>query len=443
MLKGVKRMTVGSFACAGTSSCPSNQQPIILREKKFLPHDFAAFMAKYKIGAELGRGGFGTVYSGFRSTDGLPVAVKFIARRNVTEWKKNPDNSIIPMEIALLEGCTGIPGVIQMYDWYERSDGYLIVMERPSPCQDLFDYISCSGALNERIARDFFKQVVDTVIACDNVGVLHRDIKDENLIVDMKTGHLKLIDFGSGAFKKPPGELYTDFEGTRVYSPPEWIISSKYEGNKATVWSLGILLYDMVCGDIPFHRDQDLIKPTPMVWRTKISHACQHLIQSCLTFDAEKRCTLEDIKNHPWLREQTDSVPSTSTYADRYSSVPAHLQTKAVQHPMLHHAVELPGVSEDNLLANYKATAEACEEAESSSELSKSCPPTTSLRKDSNSSGCNDSVDRCRFIVGNSASSCSVFSSSSRSDLLSSRTSSGYNTASSPSDPTFILEGGD
>lgn len=429
-------MTIGTFTCAG-ASCSSAHHNASLREER--SHDYSVFKKKYKLGPELGRGGFGTVYSGFRVSDGLPIAIKFIARCNVTDWKKGSDGSAIPMEIALLTGCIGICGVIQMYDWYERPDGYLIVMERPSPCQDLFDYISDNGPLNETIAKNFFRQVVDTVIACDKVGVLHRDIKDENLIVNLKSGQLKLIDFGSGAFKKSPGELYTDFEGTRVYSPPEWIISSKYEGTKAAVWSLGILLYDIVCGDIPFHRDQDITKPSPMMWRTKISRGCQNLIQRCLTFDPVKRCTLKDIKNHPWMRESSPrSLSPAEIYPERYSSVPAQLQTQATQHPVLHHAVELPGVSEDNLLANFEEAVEAVEEPELSMELSKSCPTATLIR-DNNSSGCGDLENRCRFIVGNSASSCSVFSSSSSSGAFSSCTSSGYDTASSPPIASFIL----
>ncbi|KAK6109539.1 Serine/threonine-protein kinase pim-3 domain protein [Brugia pahangi] len=358
MLKNARKLVLdnrGSTTTPSSSSCVDFRQEIG-KCHCFQGHDYASFKKQYKLGPELGRGGFGTVYSGFRVIDGLPVAVKYVSRNNVTGWQKIPSTDMkLPMEIVLLMKCTKILGVIQMYDWFERPDGFLIVMERPSPCQDLFDYISEHGALDERIARSFFKQVVDTVKACEDANVVHRDIKDENLIVNLKTGHLKLVDFGSGAFYKTKDQKFTDFEGTRVYSPPEWILRSEYDSCKATVWSLGILLYDMVCGDIPFHRDEDIVCRGPLVWRRHVSKCCKNLIMECLKYDADERCDLEYIRHHPWLSEGDTSLPLSISELNsgRYklSSVPAKLVTHAEQHPALRYAIPNAAASESHLSA--------------------------------------------------------------------------------------------
>ena len=266
-------------------------------------HRTKTFEDVYKVGAVLGKGGFGTVYSGVRIADGLPVAIKHVAKQKVTEWTTLGGHRV-PLELKLLQKVQSVRGVVKLYDFFERRDSFIYILERPSNGKDLFDFITDKGALNEDLAKEFFREIVKTIMACHRLGVTHRDIKDENLVIDLETGRLSLIDFGSGAFTK--NELFSDFDGTRVYACPEWIREGEYYYEPAAVWSLGILLYDMVCGDIPFERDEDICK-AELVYRRELSSSCTDLIQSCLTINQDSRISLEKILEHPWMSEDNVS----------------------------------------------------------------------------------------------------------------------------------------
>ena len=277
---------------------------------------------RYQVTGILGKGGFGTVYSAVRRSDGTSVAIKQVHTSKVNKWSTLAGRKV-PMELKLLLSVQNQEGVVKLLDFYEANSCFTFVMEKPSECKDLFDFITEKKYLDESLAKNFFRQIVRTVLDCHSKGVIHRDIKDENILVDLITGKLKLIDFGSGAFLKEEGELYTDFDGeagaallhslyknkhywnivgTRVYAPPEWITLNQYHADSATVWSLGILLFDMVCGDIPFERDEQICCGK-LEFSDHVSRPCRDLIRACLRVEQADRISLANILGHCWMRE--------------------------------------------------------------------------------------------------------------------------------------------
>merc|ERR1711976_330992 len=293
-------MKLKNFFSLSTRSTTVQRDPIISQRE---------FNKLYTVGSILGKGGFGTVYAGIRNKDNHPVAIKMVSKNRVISMERI-NGEMIPLEVALMRQCANIPGVIKLIDYFELPECYFLVMERMSNCKDLFDFISEAGPLPEHLAKYFFKQIVDTVVQCHCNGIIHRDIKDENILVDTKSLTLKLIDFGSGS--KLHDEIYSDFDGTRVYAPPEWIKFRRYRGDGLTVWSLGILLYDMVCGDIPFETDSQ-IKRANVLFRPelKLGSDVQELIKMCLKINQSERIRLRDLMNHPWMQSVVQPVVVT------------------------------------------------------------------------------------------------------------------------------------
>ncbi|RXN28659.1 serine threonine- kinase pim-2-like protein [Labeo rohita] len=269
-------------------------------------------MSRYNLGERLGVGGFGVVYEASRVEDGLKVAVKDVMKTHDMEYLTIPDHpKPLPVEIALTllaNKGPSAPEIIKLLDWQEQRDSYIMVLECPSPCEDLVSFLEGHGGrLSEGLVRDIMRHATQAARTCCRRGVFHGDIKLENFLVSKDTLQVKLIDFGCGDLMRK--SAYTTLYGTMEYYPPEFRVKGKYHAKSALSWSLGVILFTMLCGRFP--TAEDLQKTELKLWSEPgLSKDCCHLICSLLQHKPKRRLSLGKILRHNWF--QNAAIPPSS-----------------------------------------------------------------------------------------------------------------------------------
>ncbi|XP_073721569.1 NUAK family SNF1-like kinase 2 [Misgurnus anguillicaudatus] len=252
---------------------------------------------RYEFLETLGKGTYGRVTKAMDRT-GRTVAIKSIRKEKI---KDEQDLIHIRREIEIMSSL-GHPHIITIYEVFENKDKIVIVMEYASK-GDLYDYISEKQQISETEARHLFRQIVSAVQYCHRNGIVHRDLKLENILLD-GDGNIKIADFGLSNLYQDDKFLQT-YCGSPLYASPEIVNGRPYRGPEVDCWSLGVLLYTLVHGAMPFdgHDYKNLVhqistgdyrKPT------KPSDACG-LIRWMLMVNPERRATLEEIAGHWWL----------------------------------------------------------------------------------------------------------------------------------------------
>ncbi len=171
---------------------------------------------------------------------------------------------------------------------------------------ELYEYINSRKRLGEKEALIFFHQIVSGLDYIHKLNISHRDLKPENLLIDSKR-NLKIVDFGLSNIYKDDELLKTPC-GSPCYAPPEMIAGKVYSGRISDIWSLGVILFVMICGYLPFDEDNNYflykkILEGKFEYPNFISESAKDLISNILITDPNRRFTLEQIKLHPWFNK--------------------------------------------------------------------------------------------------------------------------------------------
>lgn len=276
---------------------------------------------------QIGKGAYGCVKMAYRNTDRLLVITKFIRKSKVYEESWVTDSMIgrtVPLEVSLLTTLSH-PNIVHVLDVFENAGYFQMVMERHGAGMDLFEFIDRSPRLDEPLASYIFRQVVSALVYLHGLRILHRDIKDENIILD-EHFRVKLIDFGSAAFMAPD-RYFTTFCGTMEYCSPEVLQGDRYAGPELEMWALGVTLYTLIFGENPFFDVEEtvsgVLKPP-----CATSSALWELISWLLTPDPKRRCTLTEAECHVWTTQPV--CPESYRFEDVVHATPEEV------HPSTH-----------------------------------------------------------------------------------------------------------
>uniref|UniRef100_A0A8C2KUZ4 non-specific serine/threonine protein kinase n=1 Tax=Cyprinus carpio TaxID=7962 RepID=A0A8C2KUZ4_CYPCA len=242
--------------------------------------DEQAHIGNYRLLKTIGKGNFAKVKLARHILTGREVAIKIIDKTQL-----NPTS------------------LQKLFEVIETEKTLYLVMEYASG-GEVFDYLVSHGRMKEKDARAKFRQIVSAVHYCHQKNIVHRDLKAENLLLDADS-NIKIADFGfSNEFKL--GSKLDTFCGSPPYAAPELFQGKKYDGPEVDIWSLGVILYTLVSGSLPFD-GQNLKELRERVLRGKyrvpfyMSTDCESILRRFLVLNPTKRCTLEQIMKDKWM----------------------------------------------------------------------------------------------------------------------------------------------
>ncbi|XP_067838342.1 maternal embryonic leucine zipper kinase [Heptranchias perlo] len=263
--------------------------------------DYEELLKHYELQETIGAGGFAKVKLACHILTREKVAVKIMDKESL-----GTDLPRVQTEIEAMKNLSH-QHICRLYHVIETAQKIFIILEY-CPGGELFDYIIAKDRLSDEEARIFFRQIVSAVAYVHSQGYAHRDLKPENLLID-EDHNLKLIDFGLCA--KPKGGLdyqLTTCCGSPAYAAPELIQGKAYIGSEADIWSMGVLLYALLCGFLPFD-DDNVMTLYRKIMRGKynipkwLSPTSVLVLNQMLQVDPKKRITVKHLLSHPWLMQ--------------------------------------------------------------------------------------------------------------------------------------------
>jgi calcium/calmodulin-dependent protein kinase I len=292
----------------------------------------------YDIKEKLGTGSFATVKRAIRRSDGREFAIKIIKKDKLN----SEEIAVVHDEVEIMHKIEH-PNCVQLYEMFETKTKLYMVIELLTG-GELFDRIVAKGSYSEKEGSELIKCITQAIKYLHGIGVVHRDLKPENLIYasSRSDSAVKITDFGLAKFRGEPlhyqrGDMHTAC-GTPGYVAPEVLKGAEGQGYGPAVdmWSLGVILYILLCGFPPFYHESTaaLYKQIkkgqyefPDPYWSDISKEAKHLVSRLLTVDPKKRITPDGVLTHEWIAG--DAAPDKA-FSDGHSERFRMLQARRI-----------------------------------------------------------------------------------------------------------------
>ncbi|XP_037697475.1 serine/threonine-protein kinase SIK3 isoform X7 [Choloepus didactylus] len=306
----------------------------------------------YEIDRTIGKGNFAVVKRATHLVTKAKVAIKIIDKTQLDEENLKK----IFREVQIMKMLCH-PHIIRLYQVMETERMIYLVTEYASG-GEIFDHLVAHGRMAEKEARRKFKQIVAAVYFCHCQNIVHRDLKAENLLLDANL-NIKIADFGfSNLFT--PGQLLKTWCGSPPYAAPELFEGKEYDGPKVDIWSLGVVLYVLVCGALPFDGSTlQNLRARVLSGKFRIpffmSTECEHLIRHMLVLDPNKRLSMEQICKHKWMK-LGDADPNFDRLIAECQQLKEERQTDPLNEDVLL-AMEDMGLDKERTLQSLRSDA--------------------------------------------------------------------------------------